>query len=88
MSSRRIGGFVGTSNKVPIELYKNGVQRERLEPFVKVPKVRCPVVSLSASQDWRRLRGTKLGGRPSWGQEVAFETSLQSVAREVAMETH
>jgi predicted ATPase len=30
--SRRMGGvIVGTSNKVPDDLYENGVQRERLE---------------------------------------------------------
>lgn len=81
----RMGGVVvGTSNKVPDDLYKNGVQRERLEPFVEALKMRCPVVSLSTSQDWRRVRGAKLTGRTwfTWGQEAAFKESLQSFTRE------
>jgi protein AFG1 len=38
----RMGGVVvGTSNKVPDDLYRNSVQRERLEPFVETLKVWC-----------------------------------------------
>ncbi|THH26758.1 hypothetical protein EUX98_g7430 [Antrodiella citrinella] len=52
----RMGGIlIGTSNKVPDDLYKNGVQRERLEPFVEALKQRCPVVTLSG-KDWREVR--------------------------------
>ncbi|KAJ7646946.1 AFG1-like ATPase-domain-containing protein [Roridomyces roridus] len=51
----RMGGvIVGTSNKVPDEIYKHGVQRERLEPFVEALKVRCPVLSMRSEHDWRR----------------------------------
>ncbi|EAU91446.2 hypothetical protein CC1G_01935 [Coprinopsis cinerea okayama7 len=50
----RMGGIVvGTSNKVPDDLYKNGVQKERLEPFVEALKARCPVVELDVKKDWR-----------------------------------
>ncbi len=56
----RMGGvIVGTSNKVPDDLYKNGVQRDRLEPFVEALKMRCPVVSLSTEVDWREFRASQ-----------------------------
>ncbi|KAJ3500907.1 hypothetical protein NLJ89_g9580 [Agrocybe chaxingu] len=52
----RMGGvIVGTSNKVPDELYRNGVQRERLEPFVEALKLRCPVTILDVKKDWREV---------------------------------
>lgn len=55
----RMGGIiVGTSNKVPDDLYKNGVQRDRLEPFVEALKIRCPVVSLNSKHDWREYRAS------------------------------
>lgn len=51
----RMGGVVvGTSNKVPDDLYKNGVQRDRLEPFVEALKARCPVLLMGSETDWRR----------------------------------
>ncbi|EIW83233.1 hypothetical protein CONPUDRAFT_101930 [Coniophora puteana RWD-64-598 SS2] len=79
----RMGGVVvGTSNKVPDDLYKNGVQKDRLEPFVEAFKVRCPVVSLISEQDWRVVRGAG-AEKKSWfvpGQEKAFEAELAKVA--------
>ncbi|KAJ7680692.1 AFG1-like ATPase-domain-containing protein [Mycena polygramma] len=51
----RMGGvIVGTSNKVPDEIYKHGVQRERLEPFVEGLKARCPVLTMRSKRDWRQ----------------------------------
>ncbi|KAJ7105435.1 hypothetical protein C8R43DRAFT_906629, partial [Mycena crocata] len=45
----RMGGvIVRTSNKTPDEIYKHGVQRERLEPFVEALKVRCPLLTMRA----------------------------------------
>lgn len=62
----RMGGIiVGTSNKVPDDLYKNGVQRDRLEPFVEALKARCPVVELQTKRDWREVRAS-LGSERSW----------------------
>ncbi|KAI0071648.1 hypothetical protein K474DRAFT_1712288 [Panus rudis PR-1116 ss-1] len=53
----RMGGvIVGTSNKVPDDLYMNGVQRERLEPFVEALKARCPVHVMDTQHDWRQVR--------------------------------
>ncbi|KAJ6498938.1 AFG1-like ATPase-domain-containing protein [Mycena sanguinolenta] len=51
----RMGGvIVGTSNKIPDDIYKHGVQRERLEPFVEALKVRCPVLTMRSVRDWRQ----------------------------------
>lgn len=80
----RMGGvLVGTSNKVPEDLYKNGVQRERLEPFVNSLKARCPVVAMQSEQDWRIMRGGD-GQDRYWfksGQEDMFEAQLKAVSQ-------
>ncbi|KAG1751352.1 AFG1-like ATPase-domain-containing protein [Suillus paluster] len=76
----RMGGVVvGTSNKVPDDLYKNGVQRDRLEPFVEAMKARCPVMIMSSTHDWRRVRGSDLNGSSwfTWSQEGLFEDMLK-----------
>ncbi|KAI9067251.1 hypothetical protein FKP32DRAFT_1588610 [Trametes sanguinea] len=74
----RMGGIiVGSSNKVPDDLYKNGVQRERLEPFVEALKARCPVVVMRSEKDWRAVRGSD--GHRSWytpAQCSQFETQV------------
>lgn len=77
----RMGGIiVGTSNKVPDDLYKNGVQRERLEPFVEALKARCPVVELDVKRDWREEMGKMATqGRSTWytaDQREEFEGIL------------
>ncbi|KAI0630434.1 AFG1-like ATPase-domain-containing protein [Trametes polyzona] len=80
----RMGGIiVGSSNKVPDDLYKNGVQRERLEPFVEALKARCPVVVMQATQDWRAVRGSE--GRSSWytkAQLSDFQLKLKELSGE------
>lgn len=80
----RMGGvIVGTSNKVPEDLYKNGVQRERLEPFVAALKARCPVVSMQSTQDWRIVKGGDGVGR-TWfkaDQQTLFEAQLMSAVQ-------
>ncbi|KAF7975890.1 hypothetical protein HWV62_8303 [Athelia sp. TMB] len=72
----RMGGVVvGTSNKVPEDLYQNGVSRERLEGFVTALKARCPVVEMAGAKDWRVMRGGEKEGR-TWfttDQEAQFE---------------
>ncbi|KAH9839231.1 AFG1-like ATPase-domain-containing protein [Rhodofomes roseus] len=81
----RMGGVVvGNSNKVPDDLYKNGVQRERLEPFVEALKARCPVVLMRSEKDWRVDRASRSEGQgASWylpGQEEEFENKVMSFA--------
>ncbi len=79
----RMGGvIVGSSNKVPDDLYKNGVQRERLEPFVEALKTRCPAVQMRSERDWRAVRGGE--GKRSWycfDQRHEFEARLAEVAK-------
>ncbi|PCH36109.1 hypothetical protein WOLCODRAFT_81546 [Wolfiporia cocos MD-104 SS10] len=79
----RMGGvIVGSSNKVPDDLYKNGVQRERLEPFVEALKARCPVVIIRCERDWRAVRA-KAGSVRTWyvyGQEEEFEDKMRKIS--------
>ncbi|KAI0663446.1 AFG1-like ATPase-domain-containing protein [Cubamyces menziesii] len=73
----RMGGIiVGSSNKVPDDLYKNGVQRERLEPFVEALKARCPVVLMRSDRDWRAIRGS-VGQRSWYTREEAFDFEMK-----------
>ncbi|KIP06505.1 hypothetical protein PHLGIDRAFT_24533 [Phlebiopsis gigantea 11061_1 CR5-6] len=78
----RMGGvIVGTSNKVPDDLYRNGVQRERLEPFVEALKVRCLVISMRTDRDWRQVRAASSTGS-TWytqGQQTEFERKLKAL---------
>ncbi|KAF9816748.1 hypothetical protein IEO21_03910 [Rhodonia placenta] len=79
----RMGGvIVGSSNKVPDDLYKNGVQRERLEPFVEALKARCPVYIMRSEHDWRATRATMTKVK-TWyvnGQEREFDTKVRAFA--------
>ncbi|KZT53935.1 hypothetical protein CALCODRAFT_474079 [Calocera cornea HHB12733] len=82
----RMGGVViGTSNKLPSDLYSNGVQRERLEPFVHALQARCPVLVMREERDWRRIRASSSGGS-SWfvrtdpSAEAEFEGAVIEAA--------
>lgn len=78
----RMGGVVvGTSNKVPDDLYKNGVQRERLEPFVESLKARCPVVSMSSEQDYRTTRASTSTSTTwfTFDHESEFEDAMRAM---------
>ena len=78
----RMGGvIIGTSNKVPDDLYRNGVQRERLEPFVEAMKIRCPVVVMRTQQDWREVRASS-GSSRTWytmEQQTAFDRKVEEL---------
>ncbi|EJU03352.1 hypothetical protein DACRYDRAFT_88299 [Dacryopinax primogenitus] len=82
----RMGGVViGTSNKLPSDLYSNGVQRERLEPFVHALQARCPVPVMREERDWRRVRAPSAGGS-TWfvhdepGAEAVFMEAVRDAA--------
>jgi cell division protein ZapE len=53
--------IVSTSNFAPDELYKDGLQRDRFEPFIALIKHEVEVVSLDGTVDYRLAR---LAGRP------------------------
>lgn len=78
----RMGGvIVATSNKVPEDLYQNGVQKERLGPFVDALKARCPVITMQSDRDWRVIRGGD-GLNRSWfisGEESQFDALLKTL---------
>ncbi|KAI0032103.1 AFG1-like ATPase-domain-containing protein [Vararia minispora EC-137] len=81
----RLGGvLVATSNRVPEDLYRNGVQRERLGAFVAALEARCPVVEMKGESDWRVVKAAeKIGGEGTWflkGQEASFESALAEMA--------
>ena len=77
----RMGSIVvGTSNKVPDELYRNGVQQERLEPFVEALKAKCPVTILDAKKDWREVISASGQLEKTWftfGEKQKFEEVIE-----------
>ncbi|KAI5481477.1 hypothetical protein MNV49_004234 [Pseudohyphozyma bogoriensis] len=51
----RLGGVViGTSNRVPEDLYNSGVQRESVNAFLVALASRSPVIELNSPLDYRR----------------------------------
>ncbi|MBD8066722.1 AFG1 family ATPase [Devosia sp. PTR5] len=48
--------LVATSNVVPDELYKDGLNRQLFLPFIALLKRNCVVLALPAEQDYRRLK--------------------------------
>ncbi len=47
---------VATSNVAPADLYKDGLQRDRLEPFIALIGERLDLLALEGGVDYRRLR--------------------------------
>ncbi|KAF8740218.1 AFG1-like ATPase, partial [Rhizoctonia solani] len=65
----KMGGVVvATSNKVPGELYKNGLGAERVKGFIAALEARCDVFTVGGGLDWRRgeyedeIDGTRASG--------------------------
>lgn len=54
---------VTTSNRPPVDLYKDGLNRELFLPFIDLIEERLEIVSLNGPTDYRLDR---LGGMPTW----------------------
>lgn len=59
--------LVATSNRPPDDLYKDGLNREHILPFIRMIKERTTLVEVSGPKDFRmdRLRGAKTWFSPS-----------------------
>ncbi|BGP28335.1 hypothetical protein JCM10296v2_000067 [Rhodotorula toruloides] len=66
----RLGGVVvGTSNRVPEDLYKQGIQRATLSPFLTALSHRAPVIDLSSPTDYRLVARSQTPLSPSTDAE-------------------
>src|SRR5471032_1574012 len=70
---------IATSNRAPDDLYKNGLQRDRFLPFIKLMKQRLEIFELGGGHDYRmgRMREfdmylTPLGGWETTKLDEAF----------------
>ena len=71
-----------TSNTLPQDLYKHGLQRERFLPFIPLLQAHCQVLSLNHDQDYRLRHGTQGGAHYVYPlteeTETAFAASFQA----------
>ncbi|CAD6884311.1 unnamed protein product [Tilletia controversa] len=71
----RLGGVVvGTSNRLPEELYTRGVQREAMLGFLEALRERCPVHEMRDDRDYRRRPAdfSKLAPGSALGRSTYF----------------
>ena len=64
--------IVSTSNFAPDDLYKDGLQRDRFEPFIALIKREVDVVGLDGTVDYRLAR---LAGRPVYHAPLGPEAA-------------
>ena len=68
------GVLVATSNRVPRDLYLNGLHRDRFLPFIDLIEDRMVIHELASPHDWRRRQ---LDGMQHWFIGNADETEAQ-----------
>jgi cell division protein ZapE len=61
---------VATSNRAPEDLYRNGINRQLFEPFIRRIREELDVVELTAARDYRLERLTAM---PVWGSPLGPE---------------
>lgn len=62
--------MIGTSNRLPSDLYQQGIQQEQFQSFLGHLQARCPVYELRSKEDWRR-RQRKIALDGSDAQDLA-----------------
>lgn len=81
--------FVTTSNIVPDDLYKNGLQRARFIPAINLLKQHCDVVNVDSGVDYRlrALEKAEIYHHPLDTQaDINLHTYFQQLAPEVGVE--
>ncbi|KAF8756549.1 AFG1-like ATPase [Rhizoctonia solani] len=92
----KMGGVVvATSNKVPGELYKNGLGAERVKGFIAALEARCDVFTVGGGLDWRReededeIDGARASGedkpKRTWftrGQQADFNRIVGAILQD------
>ncbi len=66
--------IVTTSNRPPLDLYKNGLNREHFLPFIELISDRLDVLPLNGPVDYRMER---LGGIDTWHTPLGDEATAQ-----------
>lgn len=79
--------IVTTSNRVPDDLYKDGLQRERFVPFIELIKDRLTVFELVSETDYRqnRLTGEQVYFAPA---NAAARKAIDATWNDLAEGTH
>ena len=62
--------LVTTSNQPPTGLYKNGLHRDRILPFIDSLKLKTEIIEIQNGDDWRER---SLSGNKVWLSPINIE---------------